>query len=102
MAEDFPCVVEFDPGSGAESHSGTYGVMDESPILAELGLLDSYRVSVWTTSKGWASRPVPRRLVTVKTTDPLTGTVTSTSRQVLAIGQDDGVIMRLVLGVPNA
>jgi hypothetical protein len=104
MATDFPCTVTFTEEGTAvtETFPGTYGVMDESPLLADSGYLMAYRLSVWVTASKWTTKPKPGRLVTTNVTHPGTGIVTSTSRQVLLIGQDDGVIMRLILGDPNA
>lgn len=104
LATDFPCTVTFtEPDSGTtESFPGTYGTMDESPLLADLGYLAAYRMSVWTTSSRWTTKPRPGRLVTVGVTNPKTGAVTSTVHQLLIIGADDGVVMRLVLGDQNA
>jgi hypothetical protein len=104
MATDFPCTVTFteEMGGVAQTLPATYGVMDESSLLADTGFLAAYRVSVWCTSSRWNPKPQPGRLVTVNTTNPKTGAVTSVSHQVLLIGQDDGVIMRMLLGDPNA
>lgn len=104
MATDFPCTVTFtEPDSGvSETRDGTYGQMDESPLLADAGLLSAYTLSVWVPSSGWTTKPKPTRLVTVGVTNPQSGAVTSTVHQVLRIGQDDGVVMRLVLGDRNA
>lgn len=104
MATDFPCTVTFtEPDSGvSETLHGTYGTLDESAAFSDAGFLVAYRFSVWVSSSQWTTKPKPSRLVTVAITNPQSGAVTSGSHQVLRVAEDDGVVLRLDLGDPNA
>jgi hypothetical protein len=72
--------------------AGTKGMRETTLRNEDIGYLADYRYSVWLPIAGMTTQPKPGDRISVD----------SVTRQVLATGGNDGVVIRLDLGDINA